>query len=73
MAKFKLSIDTDDPEYLLKALTLAAHALDMTQEWVEAVNSQPSDPCMGHDLSEAIQLLTRCANTYAQYKLEEND
>jgi hypothetical protein len=73
MANFQLSIDTDDPEIFLKALVLAAHSLDMTGEWVEAVNSQTSDPCMGHDLTEAIQLLTRCTNTYAQYKLEEND
>lgn len=68
MAEFKLSIDTDDPEIFLKALVLAAHALDMSPLFAEAVNSGVPD--MEYDLSGAIDLLTRCANGYAEYKRE---
>jgi hypothetical protein len=70
MAEFKLSIETDDPEVFLKAIVLAGHCLDMTGEWAEAVNSEISD--MGNNLINAIDLLTQCANDYAQYKLEKN-
>jgi hypothetical protein len=72
MAEFKLSIETNDPEIFLKALVLAAHALDMSPLFAEAVNSG-SDPDMEYNLSGAIDLLTRCANSYGEYKREVKD
>lgn len=73
MAHLKLSVETDDPEIFLKALVLAAHALDMSPLFADAVNSESSDPCLSSDLHNGIESLTTCANKYAQYKAELYD
>lgn len=70
MAHFKLSVETDDPEIFLKSLVLAAHALDMSSLFADAVNSESSNPCLSIDLHNGIDSLTNCANKYAQYKAE---